>query len=87
MDAQIQVVKTGLWRRYGAYRNPNDDESTAFASCLGSEFDKTTVTHPSQCDSSSSSNQRNFAEVGLCEVIAENNEEVNNKKHLLRREQ
>ena len=47
--------------RHGAYRNLID-ESTAFASCLGSEFEKTTVTHPSQRDSGSSSNQAAFPE-------------------------
>ena len=56
----------GLCRRHSAYRN-NHDESTAFASCFGSEYDKTTVTHPSQRGAGSSSNQGNFPEeVVLC---------------------
>jgi len=37
------AVKGGVCRRHGAYRNPND-KSTAFASLLGPEFDKTTTT-------------------------------------------
>jgi hypothetical protein len=69
-------LKGGVCWRHGANRNPND-ESTAFASCFGSEFEKTTVTHPGQLDSGSSSNQGSFpAEVVLCGVIAENYEEV-----------
>ncbi len=39
--------KGGVCKRHGAYRN-HDEESTAFASCFGSEFDKTTFTHPNQ---------------------------------------
>ena len=52
-----QVQGGGVCTRHGAYRNPND-ESTAFASYFGSEFDKTTVTNPNQRNSDSSSNQR-----------------------------
>ena len=70
-----QVVKRGVCRRHGAYRNPTD-ESTAFASCFGSEFDKTTVTHPNQRGSDSSSNQGSLPAEVLCGVIAENYEEV-----------
>jgi hypothetical protein len=71
------VVKGGVCWRHGANRDPND-ESTAFASCVGSEFEKTTVTHHSyQRDSGSSSNQGSLpAEVVLCGMIAENYEEV-----------
>jgi hydroxymethylpyrimidine/phosphomethylpyrimidine kinase len=70
------VVKGGVCKRHGACRNPND-ESTAFASCFGSEFEKTTVTHPSQRNSDSSSNQGSLpVEIVLCGVIAENYEEV-----------
>ncbi len=68
--------KGGVCRRHGAYRNPID-ESTAFASCFGSEFDKTTVTHPNQRNSDSSSNQGSLPTevVVLCGVVAENNYE------------
>jgi hypothetical protein len=65
----------GVCKRHGAYRNPND-ESTAFASYCGSEFDKTTVTHPSKRGSDSPTNQGFPAQVVLCGVIAENYEEV-----------
>jgi hypothetical protein len=71
-----QRVKKGVCWRHGAHRNPND-ESTAFASYLGSDFDKTTVTHPNQRGSGSLSNQGSFpAEVFLCGVIEEHYEEV-----------
>jgi hypothetical protein len=42
-----QAKKGGVCRRHGAYSNSHD-ESTAFTSCVGSEFDKTTLTHPNQ---------------------------------------
>ena len=71
-----QAKRGGVCWRHGANLNHND-ESTAFASCFGSEFEKTTVTHPSQRNSGSSSNQGSFpAEIVLCGVIAENYEEV-----------
>jgi hypothetical protein len=71
-----QAKRRGVCRRHGAYHNPND-ESTAFTSCFGSEFEKTTVTHPNQRDSGSSSNQGSLpAEVVLCGVITENYDEV-----------
>ncbi len=71
-----QAKRRGVCIRHGAYRNPND-ESTAVTSCFGSEFDKTTVTHPNQRGSGSSSNQGSLpAEVILRGVIAENYEEV-----------
>ena len=53
--------------------------NTAFASCFGSEFEKTTVTHPGQLESGSSSNQAQGslpAEVVVCGVITEDYEEV-----------
>ncbi len=74
-----QARKGGVCWRHGPYRNPND-ESTAFASCFGSEFEKTTATYPGQLESGSSSNQAqgSFPEevVVVCGVIAENYEEV-----------
>ncbi len=71
-----QAQRGGVCRRHGAYRNPND-ESTAFTSCFGSEFDKTTVTHPNQRGSGSLSNQGSLpAEVFLCGAISERYEEV-----------
>jgi hypothetical protein len=68
-------LKGGVCRRHGAYRNPND-ESTALASYFGSEFEKTTATHPNQRGSGPSSNQGFPAEVVVCGVIAENYKEV-----------
>ncbi len=72
-----QVVKKGVCRRHGEKCNPND-ESTAFASCFETEYEKTTVTHPSQRNSGSSSNQGSFppTEVVVCGVIAGNYQEV-----------
>ena len=75
MDVQIEYVeKTRSISQ--PQSNPND-ESTAFTSYFGSEFDKTTVTHPGQRVEGSSSNQDSLpAEVFLCGVITENYEEV-----------
>jgi hypothetical protein len=66
------VVKGGVCKRHGAYHNPND-QSTAFASCFGSEFEKTTATYPNQRNSDSSSNQGSSppTEVVLCKVVEE----------------
>ena len=67
-----QARKGGVCRRHGAYHNPND-ESTAFASSFGSDFEKTTVTHPCQRSSGSSLNQETLpTEVVLCGVIEDN---------------
>jgi hypothetical protein len=60
--------KGGVCRRHGAYRN-NHEESTAFTSCLGSEFDKTTATHPYQRISTASKPQDDVPEeVAVCLV-------------------
>ena len=65
-----------MCRRHGAYRNPAD-ESTAFTSCFGSEFDKTTLTHPNQRIPAASATQDSIPEqVVVCGVIAENLVEV-----------
>jgi hypothetical protein len=64
------VVRGGLCRRHGAYRN-NHDESTALASCFGSDFDKTTLTHPNQRTPAASASQSSVPkEVVVCEVSA-----------------
>ena len=71
-----QVRRGGVCRRHGANRNLTD-ESTAFASCFGSEFEKTTATYPNQGNVSASMIQDSLpAEVVVCGVITENNEEV-----------
>ena len=72
----------GLCQRHGAYRNPTD-ESTAFPSCFGSEFEKTTATYPNQnqyapaelASQAQVQGQGNIPEVVVCEVIG-NYEEV-----------
>jgi hypothetical protein len=74
-----QAKKRGVCKRHGAYRNPND-ESTAFPSCYGSEFDKTTATYPYQYASADSARRAQVQgsipdEVVVCEVIG-NYEEV-----------
>ena len=62
--------------RHGANRNPAD-ESTVFASYLGSEFEKTTATLPNQGNMSTSKNQGRLpSEVVVGGVIAENYVEV-----------
>ena len=65
-----KVVKGGVCWRHGAYRNPND-ESTAFASCLGSEFEKTTATHSADSASRAQVQVEGSIpeEVVVCEVI------------------
>jgi hypothetical protein len=70
-----KAQKGGVCWRHGANRNPND-ESTAFTSCFGSEFEKTTVTQPNQRNSDSSSNQGSLPAEVFCGTIAENYEEV-----------
>ena len=66
----------GVCIRHGAYRNPTD-ESTAFTSCFGSEFDKTTLTHPNQRTPAASASQTSVPEeVAVCVVVTENYEEV-----------
>ncbi len=68
------------WRHGTNRRNPNE-ESTAFTSCVGSEFEKTTATpHPSQTQHASTlpTRDRGLPEVVVCNsnVVAENYEEV-----------
>ncbi len=69
----------GVCWRHGAYRNPTTDESTAFTSCLGSDFDKTTLTHPNQHNATASSQDHGQdqdsvpGEVAVCVVIANSN--------------
>ena len=66
----------GVCKRHGAYRNPHE-ESTAFTSCLGSEFEKTTLTHPNQGTSVALASQGSVPpEVAVCVVIANNHVEV-----------
>ena len=66
----------GVCWRHGAYRN-NHDESTAFASCFGSDFDKTTLTRPNQRNSAASPTQGSVPnQVVVCGVIADNHVEV-----------
>ena len=68
-----QAQKGGVCCRHGAYRNPTD-ESTAFTSYFGSEFDKTTLNHPNQRNSAASTSQDSVpAEVAVCVVIANTN--------------
>ena len=53
------------------------DESTAFASYLGSGFEDTTVQYPSQLNPAASMNQGSLPEeVVVCGVVAEHIEEV-----------
>ena len=71
-----KVVKNGVCRRHGAYHNPNE-ESTAFASYFGSEFDKTTFTHPNQRTPSASAIRGSVPEqVVIRGNVAENLVEV-----------
>ena len=71
-----QSKRGGVCRRHGAYRNPTD-ESTAYTSRFGSEFDKTTLTHPNQRNSAASASQVSVPEqVVVRGVIAENLVEV-----------
>ena len=68
----------GVCRRHGAYRNPHD-ESTAFTSCFGSDFDKTTLTHPTQRTPAASASQDSVpeeVEVAVCGVTTDNLTEV-----------
>ena len=73
--------KGGVCRRHGA-NNPHE-ESTAFTSWFGSEFEKTTATtaHPSrpQRASTGSTSNNGLPEVVVCancNIAAENYEEV-----------
>ena len=71
-----QSKRGGVCVRHGAYSNSNED-STAFTSCFGSEFDKTTLTHPNQRTPATSDTQDSVPEqVVVCGVIAENVVEV-----------
>jgi hypothetical protein len=68
--------KGGVCKRHGAYRNPHK-ESTAFTSYLGSEFEKTTATHPVQHASKGPTRDSGLPEVVVCNnVVTENYEEV-----------
>ena len=68
-----QVIKGGVCMRHGTLHKQND-ESTAFASCLGSEFEKTTATSPNQRNPPATMmNQGSLPkEVVICGVIADN---------------
>jgi hypothetical protein len=71
-----QVRGGGVCRRHGAYRN-NHDESTAFTSCFGSDFDKTTLTRPNQRTAATSASQDSVPEeVAVCVMITNNHAEV-----------
>ncbi len=66
----------GVCWRHGAYGKHND-ESTAFASRFGSDFDKTTLTCPNQRTPAASASQGSVPEeVAVCVVIANNHVEV-----------
>ena len=70
-----QSKRGGVCIKHGAYRNPNDD-STAFPSCFGSEFDKTTLTRPNQRSSATLARPGSIpGEVVVCGVIAADNYE------------
>jgi hypothetical protein len=70
------AVKGGVCWRHGAYRNPNE-ESTAFTSCVGSEFETTTATHPAQrASTSSTSNPVVPGVVVVCGDVRQHYEEV-----------
>ncbi len=74
-DAHTTLSKVEYVGDTEAYHNPNDESTVT--SCFGSEFEKTTTTHPNQRNSESSSNQGSLpTEVVLCRVIAENYDEV-----------
>ena len=64
-----QSKRGGVCKRHGAYRN-HHEESTAFTSCFGSEFDKTTATRPNQRTIAASASQGSVPEEV---VIAPNN--------------
>ena len=71
-----QSQRRGVCRRHGAYRS-HDDESTAVTSCVGSEFDRTTLTRPNQRASTASTNQGSVPEeVAVRVVIANKHAEV-----------
>ena len=65
----------GVCNRHGAYRN-HHEESTAYTSCFGSEFDKTTATRPNQRTEASKEHDSVPEEVAICVVIANNHVEV-----------
>ncbi len=66
--------KGGVCYRHSAYNKPTDETT---ASCLGSEFDKTTLTHPNQRTPAPSTSQGSVPEqVAVCVVIANNHVEV-----------
>jgi hypothetical protein len=71
-----QAKRAGVCKRHVANCNPND-ESTAFASCYGSEFEKTTATLPNRRNPAASIDQGSLPEeVVVCGVVTEHYEEV-----------
>jgi hypothetical protein len=68
--------KGGVCWRHGANRRNPHEESTAFTSCFGSEFEKTTATHPTPRASTASTSNSVVPGVVVCSVITENYEEV-----------
>ena len=70
-----QSSRGGVCKRHGVRRNPTD-ESTAFTSYFGSEFDKTTLTHNQRTSTASTSQGSVPEEVAACVVIANNHVEV-----------
>jgi len=68
-----QSQRGGVCKRHGAYCN-RTDESTAFTSRLGSEFDKTTLTRPNQRAPAASASQGSVVPEEV--VIAPNNNVV-----------
>ena len=71
-----QSRRGGVCKRHGAYHNPHE-ESTAFTSCFGSEFDKTTATRLNQRTAAPSGSQDSVPEeVAVCVVIANDLVEV-----------
>jgi hypothetical protein len=69
-------IRGGVCKRHGAYHNPHE-ESTAFTSRVGSDFDKTILTHSNQCTSAAFASQDSVpAEVAVCIAIANNHVEV-----------
>ena len=72
--------RRGVCWRHGANRRNPTDESTAFASCFGSEFEKTTATPNYKRDLATKTNSASQdsvpEEVVLCRVVTDNYEEV-----------
>ena len=70
-----QSKRGGLCRRHGAYRN-NHDESTAFTSRFGSDFDKTTLTHPNQRTPAASASQSSVPKEVVVRELSANDQVV-----------